>query len=109
MDCELVSSPYTFLLLGKEVQFELEISDFFLFFSTNFIKCTKTLIYGCLVLVKFWFVLCKMVLLERIARVTILVIIEYMSKLNSLLTTEFREREREREDTELVSERWKRW
>ena len=37
-----------------------------------------------------------MVLLERIARVTILVIIEYMSKLNSLLTTEFRERERER-------------
>ena len=96
MDCELVSSPYTFLLLGKEVQFELEISDFFLFFSTNFIKCTKTLIYRCLVLVKFWFVLCKMVLLERIARVTILVIIEYMSKLNLLLTTEFRERERER-------------
>ena len=37
-----------------------------------------------------------MVLLERIARVTILVIIEYKSKLNSLLTTEFRERERER-------------
>ena len=107
MDCELVSPPYTFLLLGKEVQFELEISDFFRFFSTNFIKCTKTLIYSCLVLVKFWFVLCKMVLLERIARVTILVIIEYMSKLNSLLTTEFRERERE--DTELVSERWKRW
>ena len=96
MDCELVSPPYTFLLLGKEVQFELEISDFFLFFSTNFIKCTKTLIYRCLVLVKFWFVLCKMVLLERIARVTILVIIEYMSKLNLLLTTEFRERERER-------------
>ena len=46
-----------------------------------------------------------MVLLERIARVTILVIIEYKSKLNSLLTAEFRERE----DTELVSERWKRW
>ena len=94
MDCELVSSPYTFLLLGKEVQFELEISDFFLFFSTNFIKCTKTLIYGCLVLVKFWFVLCKMVLLERIARVTILVIIEYKS---TLFTVNYRvQRERER-------------
>ena len=45
-----------------------------------------------------------MVLLERIARVTILVIIEYKSKLNSLLTTEFRERERERERGHRVGE-----
>ena len=106
VDCELVSSPYTFLLLGKEVQFELEISDFFLFFSTDFIKCTKTLIYSCLVLVKFWFVLSKTILLERIARVTILVKSRIQVKTKFTVNSRvYRHCETEREDTELVSQR----
>ena len=95
MDCELKSSPYTLLVLGKLVQFELELSDFFLFSSTNYIKR---------------FVLIKTVCFVRIARVIILVKIEYNSKQNSSLNLESRDIVSQREGGHRVGEpkRWKR-
>ena len=79
---------------------------FFHFFSTNYKKSTKTLIHCCLFLVKFWFVLSKTILLERIARVTILVKSRIQVKMEFTINSSvYRHCETEREDTELVSQR----